>query len=355
MRSALLPIVASALAGCLLDLPEVSDEGAHVVIAADPGLDLCAGSIAHMDAFVAALSDAFALAPPAGEDRFTFYWLTPEGFHDRTLCPREASACAYFGKSFTPYAPHDHELVHNVAEAFGYPRPIFTEGLAVAFEGLADGAPDEGHGLLDVRGLLGFTTGVQLGRAGGYPTAGAFTGFLIQRHGLEAYLRMYAAVGPLESEGGIDTIFREELGASLDESIAEFEQEPPCTRPARDAKLVECSAPALEWAGDRLTLHRAIACEQEDAVGPFTSGSAIVFYTVEIAEAGDYAIAVLGDDPANRVSLQPCTICSDDGVAVDAGEPPRTFALAAGRHSVRLHGPTDTRTSVGLRIERVGP
>lgn len=352
IRAGLLAAAMTA-SGCLLELPGVVDEGVHVVIAADPGLQLCGGAISHMDALVAALSAEFSLAPPIGDDRFTVYWLAPERFHDRTHCPREASACAYFGENYTPFAPHDHELVHNVAEAFGYPRPIFSEGIAVALDGLEDSSPGEPRAPGEVRGLLGLTTGVQLGRVGGYSTAGAFTSFLVREHGLDAYLRMYVGVGPLESEGGIDAIFREEFGVSLDDSIAAFEGEPRCGEAGWDAKLLECAAPALAWEGDGVALHRAIACDQDDAVGPFASGSAIVYYTVEIPEAGDYEVAVIGDDADNRVTLTPCTICGGEGVAVSAGEARRTIALEAGRHALRLQGPADVRTSLGFRLRRV--
>lgn len=340
-----------ATVGCLLDLPGVTDEGVHVVVAVDPGLQLCGGSISNMDAFVAALSAEFSLPERIGDDRPVFYWLGREDFHGRTHCPKDTS-CAFFGNAYSDQAPNNHELVHVVAEALGYPRPVFIEGLAVAFEGLADEAPEEAKEPGDVRGLLGFTTGVQVARAGGYRTAGAFTSFLIQQHGLAAYLRVYEAVGPFESEGGIDAVFREEFGASLDDSIADFESEPACSRAGRDAKLLECSAPELAWEGDRISLHRSIACDQDDAVGPFGSGSAIVYYTVELAEAGDYEVAVIGDGPENHVTVTPCTICGGDGVTIVADEDPRTIALDAGRYAVRLAGPADVRTSVGFRLRR---
>ncbi|MCY1010921.1 hypothetical protein OV079_36225 [Nannocystis pusilla] len=54
----------------------------------------------------------------------------------------------------------------------------------------------------------------------------------------------------------------------------------------------------------------------------------------------------------SRVSLQPCTICEHPGLTVAADHPlPRTVALAAGRHSLRLHGPASIRTSLGVGIE----
>jgi len=344
--------LALVFAACV-DLPEPSQHGAHVVLAVDPGHELCAGSLAHMDTFVAALSAEYSLAPPTGDDRFTYFLLDADELHERKLCPDEALACASGGSSYAPYAPLNHELVHNVAAAFGDPRPLFTEGLAVAFEGLADVLPEiAARQLLPVHDLVSLTTGTQLIRAGGYGTAGAFTTHLIRTHGLDAYLRVYAAVGPLETARGIDTIFREELGASFDDSVAVFELAmTDCAELEGDAKLLECAAPELEWSGQRFVHHRSIACEQDDVVGPYSRDSAVVFHTVTVPADGDYVVTILGDDPRNRVSLQPCTICEGRGISIDLPESSRTVALAAGRHSLRLHGPASIRTSVGVRIE----
>ncbi|MCY0989144.1 hypothetical protein OV203_18550 [Nannocystis sp. ILAH1] len=348
------PILALVFAACF-DLPEPTHHGAHVVIAADPGYELCGGTVAHMDAFVAALSAAFSLAPPTADERFTFYLLDADEIHERHLCPVEATACASGGNSYNPYAPLNHEIVHNVAEALGDPLPLFSEGLAEAFEGLGDAAPEAGRrSFLPIRDLVGLITGVQLARAGGYSTAGAFTTHLVRRHGLDAYLRLYSAVGPLETARGVDELFREEFGVSLDDSVAAFELDmASCTRQGGDAKLLECAAPELEWSGRRLQHHRSIGCDQDDAVGPYSRDSAVVFYTVDVPADGDYVVTVLGDDPRGRVSLQPCSICGGEGVAVAVDEPQRSVALAAGRYSLRLHGPASIRTSVGVRIEPV--
>ena len=351
MKRSLL-VLALATPGCL-DLPEPNQFGAHVIVAADADLELCGGTLTHMDTFVSRLSHEFGLDPPTGDDRFLYHWLVDD-FHARSLCPKQSHACARGDNSFNPDAPIDHELVHNVGFALGDPRPVFVEGLAVAFEGLADEDEDAPASNIDVRGLLGLQTSVQLIEVHGYSTAGGFVSFLVQRHGLDAFLRMYAAVDRRESERGIDTVFREEFGESLDDSIADFEAMPPCSEASRDAKLLECSAPALAWEGDQLTLHRSIACDQDDAVGPYAGDSVVVLRTFDVPEAGDYVVEVFGDVAENRVNLDPCTICGGPGATIRAAEPPRTLALAAGRHSLRLHGSASARTSLGLRIQRAG-
>jgi len=352
MRSALL-LTVLALTACH-ELPEPDQSGAHLLVAADPGLELCGGSLAHMDLFIERLAAEFSLAAPTGDDRVILYWLESERFDERTPCGRATTACARDDLSFSPFAPLNHELVHNLAVRVNQPLPVFTEGIAVAYEGLENDLFSFDDTSRDLHHLLTIQNYSELLRSGGYPTAGAFTTYLVQAHGIEAYLNMFAAVGSRESVAGVDTIFRDEFGVSLDDSIAAYAASDvaDCEPFERDAKLAECAAPELEWDRDRLALHRSIACDQDDAVGPYQGDSVVVFHTVTIPADGVYAIAVVGDDPRNLVSLQPCTICGRKGVVV--GGSPRTVALAAGRHSLRLHGPASTRTSVGLRIERVG-
>ncbi|MBZ5715743.1 hypothetical protein [Nannocystis pusilla] len=347
--------VAVALPACN-DIPEPNHFGAHVVVAADPGLEPCGGSLAHMDEFVARLSDHFGVEAPTDADRFVYYWLEVDGFPERSGCPEIAAGCAPGDRTYAKSLPLNHELVHVVADAIGAPPSFFTEGLAVAFEGLGQVKSDDRPLRDDIHALLRARTGTELNRAGGYSTAGAFTTFLVERHGLDAYLRAYAAMHWTDTERGIDRVFREEFGVSLDDSIAAFaDREPDCGDLERDAKLLECAAPELEWDGDRLVHHRALACDQDDAVGPYANDSVVVFRTVTIPEGGDHIITVFGDDPRNKVSLQPCTICDGQGLTVERDASPRTVALAAGRHSLRLHGPADLRTSLGVRIERIEP
>ncbi|PCC71202.1 hypothetical protein SAMN02745121_04834 [Nannocystis exedens] len=346
------PVLAATLAACG-DLPEPQMFGAHVVIAADPGLEPCGGTLVHLDEFVARLADVLSVDPPTGDDRFLVYWLAREDFHARSGCPEGALACASGDRTSTPVLPLNHELVHNLAATMGPTLPLFAEGLATAFEGLGDEVDHDmwPHGA--VHDVLGLLTGTQLGQANGYSLAGAFTTFLIERHGIDAYLRMYEAVGPLETARGVDRIFREEFGVSFDDSVAEFAalDAPDCGKLERDAKVLECAAPELEWSVGRFVHHRSMACEQDDVVGPYAGDDALVFHTITVPADGDYLVTVLGDDPNNRISLQPCTLCGSQGVTIPAGQPPFTVALAAGRYSLRLHGPARARTSLGVRIE----
>ncbi|MCY1062185.1 hypothetical protein [Nannocystis sp. SCPEA4] len=350
-------------AGSLLlacdDLPEVTVVGAHVEVAADPGRQLCGGTLAHMDAFVRSMSAELSLPPPTGVDRVRYFWLENDDFHERAHCPRFSTACAHSGASFARAAPENHELAHNVAGVLGGPNPIFNEGIAVAFEGLRDQFNvwlvnnSVGLGLpnVDLYDLLTARSSERLTELDGYPVAGAFVAFLIRRHGLDAFTRAYAALGPAESVAQIDHVFRDELGEPLADSVAEFDATArTCRHEGYDAKLVECAAPELPWSGDVLVHHRTLDCADDDAVGPYDGNTTIVFQTLEIREAGGYELRALADA---AVSLVPCAPCSGPEQVGASYLGPRTFWLAAGRYSVRLRGRANATTSVGFRLARV--
>ncbi len=354
----LLPALALALA---CDLPDVTVVGTHLEIAADPGLELCGGTLAHMDAFVERLSAAFSRPPP--DERIRYYWLEARDFFARSGCPEESGGCAHDLTTYAPRAPMNHELVHNLSAAIGDPPPFFAEGLAVAFEGLPDDLgqldPRDGSPALPplaIDDLLTLPTGVRLGTAGGYPIAGAFTAFLIRTHGLDAHLRLYARLRQTTQRGAIDRAFRDALGVSLDRSIADFEATArDCPHYAHDARLVECAAPELAWDGADLVHHRPFGCDQDDVIGPFGGTTILALRTLEIAEAGGHALTVIGgpDGRPTQVALLRCDPCATDRLVNFAGAPTTTAWLEPGRYAVLFHGKTGPRSAVGMRLTRV--
>ena len=59
-------LLACNLLGC--NLPEVQQAGAHVQIAADPGLSLCGDGLGHMDRFVELLAGELGREAPTGRE-----------------------------------------------------------------------------------------------------------------------------------------------------------------------------------------------------------------------------------------------------------------------------------------------
>ncbi|MCY1056169.1 hypothetical protein [Nannocystis sp. SCPEA4] len=346
-------VLACALACGCRELPDVTHEGQHVRLALDPGLELCAGSVAHMDEFVALLSAELGLEVPTDDERLLAYWLERDDFVARTACSEGADGCARNGVFFARLLPINHEFVHTVATPLGRSLSFFNEGLAVSYQGLGGVIDADEAALLDpIEPLLRAPTNKLLGIAGGYPHAGAFVAFLIRTYGLDAYLRVVDDIGLAADVDDIDRAFQAGFGASLTEILAEFKiTSNRCAHPAYDAKLLECAAPELPWRDGRVAEQRQVACDQPDAVGPYAGNVVVVFRTVTIPEPGEYTVELFGDSTANKLALRSCGGCdSEPTLALRAGDPATTVWLDAGRHTLRLFGAVDQRTSLGLRI-----
>lgn len=82
-----------------------------------------------------------------------------------------------------------------------------------------------------------------------YDDAGAFVAYLIDSHGLAAYLEAMADLPALSTRPAIDRVFRDVFGVTLAASVAEFAAErQTCPHDSYDRKLSECSAPKIDRA-----------------------------------------------------------------------------------------------------------
>ncbi len=358
----------AALLGC--GLPEVQQEGAHVLLAADPGLEMCGDGLAHMDRFVALLSAELGRPPPTGDDRITYHWLRALDFDARTVCVQEHGGCAFGGQVYMTNAPYDHELVHAVAWPDGVSAPFFIEGLAVAYEyrvpsrsfyeyyeGFASETIPESLASRDAAWLPGLQ----------YPLAGAFTAFLIERVGVAAYMRVYRRLQVADTPGLVSRVLEQELGVSLDQLAEEFEiTRRRCEPTAFQRKLIECSAPEIAWDGVTWASYRTLDCDQPDVVGPFGVDTIVVDHTIVVPEDATYALTVIGDavtrdgEVANSVEITRCGGCegftemgaSTGQSATVALQSTTVAVLPAGLYSLRLHGPASVATGIGVRLER---
>lgn len=334
-------------------LPEVTDEGVHIRVARDPALVMCGGTLDHMDAFVALLSAEFGTVPPTGDARYTYYWLEPEGFDERTPCPHELPGCSFDDAVWMTGVPANHELVHAVAWQSGTPRPYFIEGLAVAYEGQVRGSPE------DVKwGAAQATIMASHSRWVDYLTAGGFVRSVIDAHGAAAFMRFYAKVPFLGSRGRVEREFKNAFGESLDAAAARFDRDQPCEDTKSTALLVECAAPEIAWDGRRFAEYRTVACEQDDVVGPYGGDTAVVFRTIDVPESGEYEVSLFaesltGEGDAFALYVTPCRSCVErETEVVSTGSGTERVELAAGLHSLRLVGPARGEASVGLKLER---
>lgn len=325
-------------------LPEVTAEGVHVVVAADPGLVPCGGALEHMDRHVAAVAEEFGVATPTGDDRVLLYWLEVEDFHVRAGCPAPSGGCVHDGVAYSVNMPDSHELVHVLARPLGRMAPYFREGLASAYEGFE---VDRGAGGSAIATLESESPwGVN------YAMAGAFTRYLVEEFGAADVLAMLRALPWLSlEEEDLDGELRRRFGVTLAEVVAAFEAEYfACEDGVWRPLLGECAAPEIAWDGVEVGEHRVLACEQDDVVGPYVDDLAIVYRTLEIPQAGEYEVTVLMEE-GTSLSFTPCATRCARTRGVQAGER-RVFELAAGRYAWRVHGRALAPGSVGWSLRR---
>lgn len=349
---------ALAASGCEAPVVEAEPEdevvvGEHVDLHIDPGLEMCGDLVAHMDAYTAALAEAVAVDLTGL--RFPYHWDAEEGFL-RGPCP-EAIGCALRTKVHARVAPLDHELAHSVSFEIGYPSSFFIEGFAVAFETQESLA----HGVLELPGQASLAEAIDstaLGKlaAEHYPLAGAFTRFLIDRHGMAEYLRFYAALSGVLNYEGVDEDYQRVFGEPLAGAIATFDAERrACPAGVSGFKLLECSAPALAWDGDELEVRRSLRCGDPGVIGTFLDKTARVMTSFEVEEPGSFAINFAAEASGSVATLASCVGCDGDWVAAAfvADEGPRELFLPAGRYSLQLAGPAGERTALALRLQRI--
>lgn len=354
IRQALILVLLTGLA--CQPLPDVAYEGAHIRVAPGPGLELCAGSLAHMDDFIARLAAELDVPPPIGDDRILYYWLSRDDFDRLSPCPRDSLGCALGagGDIFSTEAPLNHELVHH----FAYDRSsFFGEGLAVAYEGLGsmDGSRNTEVWQRDLWRSLDASIYYKID----YDDAGAFVAYLIDSYGLAAYLEAMADLPALSTRPAIDRVFRDVFGVTLAASVAEFAAErQTCPHDSYDRKLSECSAPKIGWDGQRYAEYRRLAADEPDAIGPFDGDRLLVLRTLDIPLAGEYELELVVDplasaDPSARpaVSLTACGGCDTEPMFSTNTRARAT--LGAGSHSLRLHGSASADTRIGFSLTRV--
>lgn len=345
-------------------------EGEHVLVYTSGDNTLCAGSMAHMDAFVERLSAEFGLEPPRGDERIRFHWLTKDSVKD--ACGAAVAGCAPDGEVFSRYAPLDHELVHAVAAPFGLPRSLFAEGLAVTYEDIGHGPVTQYFGASsDVLALVEADQ-IEFSEQDGYRLAGAFTSYLIERFGIAAYLGAYAAIDRYATRDEVDSEFRRAFHETLEDTVADFQALLPgagsqCNQPGFGAKLMECAAPELAWDGEHLALERSVSCSDPASIGPFDD-KIVVLYTLTLPSGGTYELRMDGDDrPAEEipdftlgsqavtgVSLHQCGGCTAWGaISTWIGSTPQRTQLPAGTYSLRLHAPAAEGIVLGFSFSRI--
>ncbi|MDC0721951.1 hypothetical protein [Nannocystis bainbridge] len=345
------------LVGCL---ETAETRGRQVEVEADAGLQMCGGTLEHMDRFVEWFAGASGLPLP-DEPRISYRWMTPEHYARRNPCAG-MPACALGRTVYATEMPHEHELVHAVASDLGLAHPFFVEGLAMAFEGGArdarptDDEPQAGDGdkAAPMSRVLTALRGRSLWLPGEYYfVAGAFTRYLIDRFGLDLHLEFYRRTWYADSYRTLARAFRAVFGTTLEQTVVEFEAErADCYYSGYRFKTFECEAPELAWDGDRLARSLTLDCEDDTAIGA-AGVNVRTLHSFEVAATGRFRVE-LRDSGAVRATIGSCGGCERASlVRLLAGEV-REVELPAGRYFLRAETEAAAPVTFGVVVEKLG-
>jgi hypothetical protein len=356
--------------GCAPDLePELGEfvaRGEHVEVWASEGLEVCGGNVEHMDRFVKRFREVVGPRPEA-EALHRYYVLDEEDWADWADvggCPENVAGCAVQRRTiYARVAPSTHELVHAEIAADGY--SLFEEGIAEVF---GDGPPDAWPLSYEIVGLL------QLRDAklpsGAYERAAHFARFLIERHGIDGFLRLRDATVRDDTFDELEWAFETTLGSSIERELAAYQGYTAwCQNAGYRLALLECETPPTPWTDERSFVERVdLTCANEDVLGPF-HGEIFAFRAFEVVQLEEYDIELEATDTAKaRAWIVKCgSRCrgwAGDGVEYPL-EPPqivieahagerREAILYPGRYWVRMSRPADEPGEVTLHIEGHG-
>lgn len=344
-------------AGCL---PELADEavvvkGKYVTVYATPTIPVCEDAVAVADRFVEDAAAMLGTSPPH-IDYYVFDGPTGCGYGKYAT-----ASCAKFGTVYANHWIHYHELVHAVDQS--HPPALFAEGLAEALSlpsSIARDQPLRTDADIELESSA-FRTGDV---AEHYRVAGDFVRYIVERFGPDKYRELSLAIMSLADEMTIHRTFKQVMGVSLEETIAQFRVTAPgVSRLNVPVDLADCHDPTPPTARDTWVFQDIT---QNDCTSGMTENGTSYWqhtrrYGFEITNAGMYQIEVSASGDAKRGRMWSCAAgevyeYASSRFATHLAVVP----LIKGRHSIEaLDDATEFRITrlghIGDKCERATP
>lgn len=310
-------------------------------------LQACGGTYRYTEQWLAGLHDRLGRHGSPQSQRF--YWGTEADFNDNRACPI-GEGCAWLDErvAYGVHIPLEHEHAHI---EFGPRRPpsILEEGAAVVFGATVEGMPDRGTDLMD-----GFDQRPIDGEL--YGAAGRLSRRIIDKHGLEDYLKLYARLDGEEGFAATRDAFFEVTGDDL-ESLAHAAAEDECRPESFSYHDVGCKqTPATPWLTDtswRVSVE--LDCTASDVVGP-QNGTIWTLRRLDLQRAGRLLFQLSGPDGSRgRARIAECGSCYGDsafgGMVLDLkANAASTYDVIPGTYWIRFEAPVDEIQTMQLRV-----
>lgn len=282
-------VVAMGLAGLVACAPDLEpklgsfvERGEHIEVWASDGIEVCGGNVEHMDRFIERFREIVGEPPEA--ERHRYYVLDDENY-EHTPCGELSKGCVADHDAYARLViPLTHELVH--AEIYGEHDSFLEEGIAVAFgDPEIGGHPVRGtveEGLEVVGSLLPYEY---------YEIAGHFTRFMIDRWGVDGFLRVRKLTSYDSNYDDVDQAFRTALSVQLDDELKEHDGYPTlCVNAGYRFPMLECAIEPSPWTDDATFVESVdLSCSSPDVLGPF-HGEIFTLRAFEIMELARYDV-----------------------------------------------------------------
>ncbi len=322
--------------------------GESVEIWASPGMDVCGGNVAYMDAFVDALREEVG-PHPANEDLHRVYVLNQQdwrAFDDAVDCRGAGCTTASRTVYTSGFLPGSHELVH--AELFTNGHRFLEEGLAVVYGGMLEEGSPRDYEIID--GLSESWVEPEA-----YARAGHFAKFVIDRHGIDAFMNAKDASSYGDSFDDVLEVFAQVLGEPAEELLAAYDAlYARCRQPGYQAMLVECEQQPTPWTeedygGPGIRWNLDFGCADGNTLGPTHDGRVYVTRAFELDREVE-VLASLSAPEGVELTISRCDgSCTANPLAnpdinerwtIEVGRTHGEY-LAAGRYTAKISKPIE--------------
>lgn len=329
-------------------------EGERVRVFAEGGRELCGGDGPAMDRTLEFLVREFGLGEMEGAA--DVYWLSEASLVRATPCGRlgGAGGCFVDGERAFVVDPSvaEHELVHvYLANRTGRTHAFFEEGIAVVYGRF----PRFGPPTSDLRDALQHGESLP---GEHYGRAGHFMSYLLDEYGPEMVGRFFEAAAGVRELAGIEPVFLDVFGVSLEEFVGRYETSAPSCGSAGWNRLFDCEVPPLPWSRTWAWEQEfSLDCGDEDVVRDF-DGRVVKRVGLEVEAASTHTLFVEGTPPedlpgAYRVQISSCGGCEGASTfAVDSEMGSLSWIpLEAGRYVVEVSREPEAAVDVSVRLQ----
>lgn len=281
------PAIALAIAACGSQYP-IEYETEHLLVAKTFDAPICLGTLRAMEL------DAARIAEQLGGQEYAPVEIVLGVEAVSEHCPANSTGCAALGGPiYTEFRSLGHELVHAFAKGRSS-LSFVEEGLAEALGGGKSNVYLFEIDTMDISIAEQIVARIT-GDDAAYNIAGHFILWLIDRWGLESFLRFRAALPSDASLTKVASSFESVYGVSL--AAAELDWQ--TTAPLR-YRIGEgtCAGPSEHWIDERHWTGRLeVDCGAETTFGPLNDSVALkpgmwTRVLVDVVKEGDYQLSV---------------------------------------------------------------